>query len=382
MSGNSSHWHIGLNAHLLSGRAGYRSAGIHQYIQNLLQNLPAVGEGMRFTALVGPRAPAPPMPAIFSRLPTDRPPVRILWEQLALPWLAARAGFDLLHSAAFVLPLAHPGPQVVTVYDLSFELNPERFRFGQRRYLSLFTRLSCRRARRVLVISENTRADVTRRYGIPGDRVDVAYPGIGPQFTPHSLTAVAEFRLQHALPEKFVLSLGTIEPRKNLDKLIRAFARLQLPDVKLVLAGGRGWMYEEIFRLIEYLQLNNAVIFPGFVADKDLPLWYSAASAFAYPSAYEGFGLPPAEAMACGAPVVVSDAASLPEVVGEAALRVPADDADALAEALHQILTDPALRDSLRERGPRQARRFTWEATARATTACYRRALGADQNPP
>lgn len=370
-------WHIGLNAHLLSGRPNYRGAGIHQYVRNLLAHLPSVEPGLRFTAMVGPDAPSPPMAILRSRLPTARPIVRIFWEQLIQPWVARRAGFDLFHSMAFVIPLAYRGPQVVTVYDLSFELAPERFSAARRSYLSTFTALSCRRAQRVLAISENTRADVIRLYGVPLERVDVAYPGIGPQFRPYPQGAVQEFRSRSALPEKFVLYLGTIEPRKNLELLIRAFAHLQLPEVKLVLAGGRGWMYKEILRLVEYLQLNGSVIFPGYVAARDLPLWYNAASVFAYPSVYEGFGIPPAEAMACGTPVVVADTSSIPEVVGQGALRVPADSVEALAEALHQALVDSTVIQCLRERGPIQASRFTWMATARATAACYRRALAA-----
>ena len=363
---------------MLSGRGNYRSAGIHQYIHHLLAHLPAAAPELRLTALIGPDAPSPPMPTLRSRWPTAQPEVRILWEQFALPLVAARAGFDLLHSAAFVVPLAHPGPHVVTVYDLSFLITPERFRPGRRRYLSLFTALSCRRARRVIAISENTRADLARRYRLPLEKIDVAYPGVGAQFCPRPAEEVAAFRQQHALPETFVLSIGTIEPRKNLNGLIRAFARLNLPEVKLVLAGGKGWMYEEIFRLIEYLGLNNSVILPGFVAERDLPLWYNAAAVFAYPSVYEGFGLPPAEALACGTPVVVADTSSLPEVVGEAGLRVPPEDADALADALHAALTDSALIDSLRERGPQQAARFSWQRTAEATAATYRRALLGD----
>ncbi len=367
--------HIGLNAHLLTGRTNYRGAGIHHYIRNLLAHLPAAGEGLRFTALIGPDAPAPPLPFARSRFPTGNPVGRILWEQAIQPWVALRAGFDLLHSLSFVIPLAYRGAHVVTIYDLSFARTPKRLAPARQRYLSVFTALSCRRARRILTISESTKSDVVRLYGVPPDRVDVAYPGIGDQFRPRALEAVQEFRRQNALPERFILHLGTIEPRKNLDVLLRAFARLQLPEVKLVLAGGRGWMFEEVLKLVEDLNLDGSVLFPGFVPEEDLPMWYNAASLFAYPSAYEGFGLPPAEAMACGTPVVVSDASSLPEVVGEGGLRVPAGDADALAEAMDRGLHQPALREALRERGLAQAQRFQWAETARAAVVCYRRAL-------
>jgi glycosyltransferase involved in cell wall biosynthesis len=251
---------------------------------------------------------------------------------------------------------------------------PEKFPPAQRLYLNSFTAHSARRARRVIAISESTRADVVRLLGVPADRVDVAYPGLGPEFRPLPPTEVDSFRQRRGLPARFVLYLGTLEPRKGLATLIRAFALLRAaqPDLHLVLAGGQGWGYEELFALVQTLKLEGAVHWPGYVPAGELPWWYNAAAAFAYPSSYEGFGIPVTEALACGRPVVTTSVSSLPEAAGDAALLAPPGEAPALAEALTRALD---LRPSELARGPAHAARFTWEATAAQTVDSYRRAL-------
>ncbi len=367
--------HIALNAQLLFGRASYRSAGIHHYIEQLLHHLPAAAPDWRFTVFVGAGRPDMAGAEVQrTRLPTARPPVRIIWEQLAQPLAVARARPDLLHALAFVSPILTSTPTVVTVYDLSFHITPDRFPPAQRFYLRTLTGLSCRRARRVFAISESTRADVVRLLGVPRDRVDVAYPGVEAAFQPLTAAAVAAFRARRDLPARFVLYLGTLEPRKNLTTLLAAFATLHAaqPDLHLVLAGGRGWWYADLFRQVQALGLAAVVHFPGYVPAEELPLWYNAAAAFAYPSAYEGFGMPVTEALACGCPVVTTTASSLPEAGGDAAYLVPPADAPALAAALAQALVpDPARQ----QRGLTHAARFTWAATAAHTVAGYRRAL-------
>jgi glycosyltransferase involved in cell wall biosynthesis len=312
--------------------------------------------------------------------------VRILWEQTALP-LASRS-CDLLHGLAFVAPLFAPCPTVVTVYDLSFMRTPERFRPGNRWYLQTFTRWSCRRARRIIAISENTKRDVMALLNIPGERVDVVYPGVDARFRPLPPEQVAAFRAAKGLPERFVLYLGTIEPRKNLTVLLEAYAALRrgvreerrTPDPgprtpQLVMAGGKGWMFEEVFARLEALGLKDDVILPGYVPDAELPLWYNSAEVFVYPSLYEGFGIPPLEALACGTPAVVSNVSALPEAVGDAGLLVRPGDAAELADALRRLLDDAALRAELGARGRAHAARFSWERAAAQTVAVYHRAL-------
>jgi glycosyltransferase involved in cell wall biosynthesis len=210
-------------------------------------------------------------------------------------------------------------------------------------------------------------------WGIPQARIHLAYPGVDAEFRPLSASDVEAFRAAKGLPSRYVLFVGTLEPRKNVTRLVEAFAVLKqqgLPH-KLVLAGGKGWMYEPIFAAVENLGLQGDVIFPGFVSRQELPLWYNGAALFAYPSLYEGFGLGPLEAMACGTPVVVSNRASLPEVVGDAGIQVDAEDAAGLAEAMASVLTSPSRAAQMRERGMERAARFTWEQTARDTARTY-----------
>ncbi len=363
---NPTHFmHIALNAHLLYFGESYRAAGISRYISGLIQGLQAVDGQNRYTVLLGNQPPpagffhAPGFRAAPTRLPTHRPPVRILWEQLVQPWVLAGQRPDLLPSLAFVSPLAWWGPSVVTIYDLSFLLYPERFQAANRLYLSTLTRLSARRARRVVAISQSTRADVVRLLGLPAERVSVVPPALEPQFRPQSPAAVADFRRQHDLPDAFILYLGTLEPRKNLTILLAALADGQLADHRLVIAGGKGWFYQTIFEAVQRLGLQERVTFAGFVPFVDLPLWYAAADLFVYPSLYEGFGLPVLEALACGTPVVCSNVSSLPEAAGDAALLVDPTDPAALAAAMHRLLADNSLRRDLQGRGLAHAARFS-----------------------
>jgi len=368
--------HVALNAQLLFGRASYRSAGIHHYIDQLLRHLPAAAPDFRFTVFTGSGEPDMPGADIRrTRLPTARPLVRILWEQFVQPVTALGLRPDLLHALAFVAPVATRLPSIVTVYDLSFRLTPDRFRPAQRLYLSAFTGWSCRRARRVIAISESTRSDVARLLGVPRANIDLAYPGLEPRFRPLPAEAVEAFRSERGLPERFILYLGTLEPRKNLGDLVSAFASLHAADssLSLVLAGARGWNYDAVFASVEALNLGAHVLFPGYVPAEELPQWYNAASVFAYPSSYEGFGMPVIEALACGRPVVTTTASSLPEAGGDAAYLVPAGDISALTDALAAALRPDSART---ERGLAHAAEFTWAATAAQTADSYRRALG------
>ncbi|MDH7488469.1 MAG: glycosyltransferase family 1 protein [Anaerolineae bacterium] len=364
---------IGLNAQLLSLSDSYRGAGIAHYIHQTLIHLPRAG-AHTYIAFVADKAfRADGMEIVPSRLPTARPPVRILWEQTFLPVELARRGIDLLHAMAFVTPMLSSVTSVVTVYDVSFALFPESFRPFNRWYLTTMTRRSVRKARAVLAISQNTADDLHRLWGVPREKIHLAYCGVDDIFRPLPASEVASFREANGLPAQYILFVGTLEPRKNVVRLVEAFALLKKQDLphKLVLAGGKGWMYEPIFAAVERLGLASDVIFPGFVPRQELPLWYNGAAGFVYPSLYEGFGLGPLEAMACGTPVVVSDRASLPEVVGDAGLTVPPDDVSALAEAMAAILREPSLAAQLRERGLRRAGEFTWERTAQATVQAY-----------
>jgi len=368
--------HIALNAHLLFGGASYRSAGIHQYIFHTLKHLPIAAPGFEFTVFTNGQPEMARAKLLSSRWPTHRPLARILWEQFVQPFQLARLRPNLLHSLAFASPLITAMPTVVTMYDLSFRLFPENFPAFQRLYLSTLSSISCRRARRVIAISESTKRDVVRWLNVPAAQVDVARPGVEARFRPRPRAEVEAFRTRVGLPERFILYLGTLEPRKNLATLISAFAKLQslFPNLYLVLAGAQGWFYADLFQQVESLGLRGRVHFPGYVPAEELPLWYNAGAVFAYPSSFEGFGLPVLEALACGRPVVTSNTSSLPEAAGEAALKVPPQNVEALTAALRHALTAG---EEWAVRGPAHAAQFSWAATAQATVESYRRALEA-----
>jgi len=370
--------HIGLNAHLLSLAHTYRGAGIHWYIYNLLLNLALADQVNQYTVFLGDRR-FPPNSGLTLRtswLPTTHPLVRIGWEQLVQPFVLWQEKIDLVHSLAFVTPLVSPCPSVITIYDLSFLIFSQSFKYLKRLYLTLLTRLSARKARRIITISESTKRDTVRLLGVSSKKVAVVYCGVDRAFRPLPEREVASFRQKRGLPERIILFVGTIEPRKNVARLVEAYSHLKDGQVKLVIGGARGWLYEEVFARVEELDLTGDVLFPGYIPPEELPLWYNAAELFVYPSLYEGFGLPPLEAMACGTPVITSNVSSLPEVVGEAGLTVDPMNSKGLAEAINQVLGDGALRQSMRERGLARASRFSWAKAARETVGVYRRALG------
>lgn len=369
--------HIGVNAHLLSVTAGYRSAGISWYIHNLLDHLPQADPHVEYTVFTNNRyfEDVPGLHLQVSRLPTRRPPVRIFWEQAIQPWVLYRSHVDLCHGPAFVGALASACPMVVTVHDLSFLLYPENFRALNRLYLQVFTRQSVRRARRVLAVSNSTKDDLIRFYGIASSKIDVIHNGADPSFRPLPAEHVDAFRVERGLPDRFVLFVGTLEPRKNVVGLVEAYAQLPSDRPPLMLVGAKGWLYDEIYRRIEALNLSDEIHFVGYVPPDDLPWWYNAAELFVYPSLYEGFGLPPLEAMACGTPVITSTVSSLPEVVGSAGMLVDPGDSQMLAEAMQRVLTDAGARARMRVAGIDQAQGFSWDHAAQHTVTSYRQAL-------
>ncbi len=370
-------FHIAINAHLLSEQAGYRRAGVHQYIYQLLRHLGQIDDGLRYTVLLG-EGELPPdvsLSSLRSRWPTSRVPVRVLWEHLAQPWVLQRIKADLVHGPVFIAPLISACPTVITIHDLSFIRLPHLFRPANRLYLTVMTRLSARRARRLIAVSAHAASESVHLLGVPMERIDVITHGVDPAFRPLPKHEVEAFRQQRGLPERFVLCVGTLEPRKNHTRLVEALARIYDGESKLVLVGGKGWLYDKLFARVEALGLSDAVVFPGYVTNEELPLWYNAATAFAYPSLYEGFGMPILEAQACGTPVMTSNVPPLPEAAGDAALMADPYDVEALATNLDRLLTDRSLRSELRERGLAHARQFTWMRTAQETARAYRRAL-------
>ena len=368
---------IGINAHLLAGEQSYRRAGIHQYIYQVLRHLPQEDD-LRYTVYTQQTEgweERADFQLVSSSLPTKRRLARILWEQFAWPRAARRDGLALMHSMAFATPSKAPCPVVTTIYDLSFIHYPDSFPALQRRYLTSVTADSCRRSARLITISESGRDDVVERFGVPVEVVDVVLPGVADHFRPFPPEAVDAFRAQQGLSSPFILHVGTLQPRKNIPILLEALARLNRPDLLLVLAGGKGWFYEDILRRITTLGLQDQVRFAGYVADETLPLWYNAAVALVMPSLYEGFGLPVVEALACGTPVIAARTSSLPEAGGSVARYFDPRSPDELVSEIIRVLDDPVERRRARERGPAHAAHFSWAAAGEATAEVYAKVL-------
>lgn len=373
---------IAVNAHLLAHTRSFRRAGVSHYIEQVLLHLAQIDRANHYTVYTtrGLDQAALGLPANFvvkpSRLPTINPRVRIPWEQGIAP-LILRGTADLYHGCLNVAPLLSPVPTVITIHDLAFIRFPQTFRAYNRIYLDLATRLSARRASRILAVSEHTKREVVGLLGIPPERVIVTPNAARSHFRPPAPATIEQLRARHGLPERFVLYVGTLEPRKNLTTLLEAFTLVSrsVPDVPLLIGGGKGWMYEPIFARLEQLNLRDRVKFAGYLPEEELPLWYAAATVFVFPSIYEGFGMPPLEAMACGTPVITSNTSSLPEVVGDAGLMVAPTDTIGLAEAIRRVLVDADLRAELRQRGLARARRFSWADTAAKTLVAYREAV-------
>ncbi len=358
-----------------------QGGGIGRYTRELIRALARLDSQTDYRLFVaGQRAdelPVPPGPNFWWR------PARPSSEWFARLWHRARIPIPVerwtgpvgvVHAPDFTLPPTRRGTRtLLTVHDLSFIRAPETAAPGLRAYLGHVVPRSVARADHVLADSEATRQDLIELYGTPADKVSVLYSGVDKRFRPVADELVLEeVRHRYGIGEgPYILSVGTVQPRKNYGRLAEALHRLGRPAIRLVIAGGRGWLDDALYTQIAALGLEERVKFTGFVADEDLPALYSGACVFAFPSLYEGFGLPPLEAMACGVPVVASNTSSVPEVVGDAALVVDPYDVGALAEALERLLDDGELRSTLIARGRARARQFSWAAAARKLRAHY-----------
>jgi glycosyltransferase involved in cell wall biosynthesis len=362
-------------------------AGIGRYADELVRALLAlktVDDWRLFCVDPQGRTPAPPLDALPRTLLRQS---NKRWRFSVLLATYSRRAMDqrlqsrdgLFHATDHLLPPLSHARSVFTLHDLTPLIFPTAHTQLNRRFLQLMLPRFLQAAGLVIADSESTRRDALHLYRLSADRVRTVHLGVHPRFQPADRAAQEKVRTTWQLPDRFLLSVGTIEPRKNLIVLLEAYHELRQHGggVQLVIAGKRGWHSEPFFDRLRILGLEGDVKLLGHVPDADLPALYSAAEALALPSLYEGFGLPVLEAMACGTPVICSNVSSLPEVAGEAAIQITPTAVREWSQALNRISTDAGLRANLRDRGLKQAARFTWEATARQTYALYQEVYAA-----
>jgi glycosyltransferase involved in cell wall biosynthesis len=370
---------IAIDAHSVGTGLG----GNESYATNLIEALAEIDQTNRYTLYVTKREAVErfgnrwPNFSVRSTLP-HTPLIRI---PLTLSAELRRNPVDVLH-VQFTAPPFSPCPVVVSIHDLSFEHLPQTFKWRSRKQLRITVRRTARQASQVMALSEYARNDIVKTYQVSPDKISVIPLAAGNQFRPvRDEEELQRVRQTYGIEGEYMLSVGAIQPRKNLGRLVAAYSHLRgakpegkLP--KLVLAGKCAWLYDETLRAIEELELSDSIILTGYVPESDLPALYSGALCFVYPSYFEGFGLPPLEAMQCGVPVIVGDRTSLPEVVGDAAVLVDPFDVNALAAAIEKVVSDSNLRAKLSVQGLARAKLFEWRETARQTLAVYQKAAG------
>ena len=342
-----------------------QKTGFGFYVQNLVKNLEQIDRKHEYLKL-------------FADDDSDfNSTRRWWWDQVELPRKATQRGADLLHQPAFSAPALFRGPVVVTVHDLIAVHFHQDIPLGSRLFFGRWMPFSYRFADHMIVISEHTKQDVMSLLRVPEQQLTVIYEAVDTSFRPiHDAEAIARVQKKYNTGSRFLLHVGTLNPRKNLEFLVRVFAAVRTKvrtDWKLVITGKKGWYYEGLFETVRQLGLEHAVVFTGYVDDRDKPLLYNAASIFTFPSLYEGAGLPPLEAMSCGIPTISSDTSSLPEMVGKGGILLSPTDMQGWIKALVSLMTDASLRREYGGRGRKQARRFSWERTARETVKVYDR---------
>jgi glycosyltransferase involved in cell wall biosynthesis len=370
---------VGINFYM----RGVEREGIAWSITHLLRHMLALRSRHTFTLFTN--LPASSVRAEFGSaanldVVSFRMPNYTMWEQIGLPLALVGRRIDVFHSP-LGLPLLCRPAGVATIHDLCFLTHRATFTRRMWVYFRVFLPLSVRRARIVLTVSETSRQALIELMHVGADKIRVIPNGVDEGFQPPTdAVDLGGVRARYGLPSAFILYVGTLEPRKNVLRLLQACQRLWSAGAvshKLVIAGRQGWLFEDVLDFVRREGLHDRVVFTGYVAPADLPALYALATLLVYPSLCEGFGLPPLEAMACGTPVVGSNCSALPEILGQAARLVDPHDVGTLAETIQAVLTDEGLRETLRTRGLERARRYRWETSARDTLAVYAELTGA-----
>jgi glycosyltransferase involved in cell wall biosynthesis len=373
--------HIGIDAHAIGARQG----GNETYIRQLILALAALDRENTYSIYLAEREAVEEWQSLFARAHPNftvrrlPPPTPIVRAPVALAFELRRRPVDLLH-VQYTAPPFCPVPVVATIHDLAFEHHPETFTRRGSWQMKMTVRWTARRAVRLATVSQFSREDLLQTYRLPSEKVVVTYNGVEPRFqpVPEGPDEAAAVRRRWGISGPYILALGSLQPRKNLPRLVRAYGALRRnhPSIRhqLVIAGRDLWLSGEIHQQIAEEPWAGDIVRTGYVPEQDLPALYRSADLLVYPSFFEGFGLPPVEAMACGVPVVTSQVGSLLEICGEAAQWVDPYDEHSIERAIYEVLTDPARQASLRQAGAVQARRFDWRETAQRTLDLYREA--------
>jgi len=363
---------------------GKTKTGVGRFISELVNSLSDVDTQNEYVVFTTPwgREHLHVRPNFEIKTPTMPRPVRLLWEQTMLPMLVRKYKIDVLHGQGFTLPYFPSAKSVVTIYDMTWFSHASTHQGIKTLYFKTMIPASLRRADHVVTISESAHADLLKMFPALSGKITTTLGGVASIFfnAAHSDRAAAEALARYEIDVPFILSVGMIQPRKNVPRLVKAFAGLRqtrnIPH-KLVLVGKLGWQTDEVFQSLTEAGVADHVIFTGFVPDEDLVHLYRKAAVLAYPSLYEGFGLPIVEAMAAGSPVVTSRNSSLEEVAGTAAELCDPENVDDIADKIWNVISKPTIAERYIAAGKVQAQKFAWAQTARDTLRAYQSAMGA-----
>lgn len=339
-----------------------QKSGFGYYVKNLVENLEK-NDSRNDYYLVTPSTERD-----FST------PQRFIWDQFTFPKRARKVKVDILHQPCFSAPIFYHGKVVVTCHDIISILFPKNLQFWSRLFYSKWMPFSYRRADMIIASSECTKRDMVKHLKINPEKIKVIYLATSSEFeTVQNSKIIQKVKEKYQTGDKYFIHVGTLEPRKNLSFLVKAFSLAVKKGISenLVIVGKKGWYYEDLFKLVEELKLQERVIFTGYAEEKDIPVLYAGATALTFPSLYEGFGFPPLEAISCGTPVISSNTSSLPEVIGEAGILIPPKNENLWAEKMVQISRNTNLREELSQKGLVQAKKFSWEKTAEEVVKVY-----------
>jgi len=364
-------------------RAVTEKQGIGLYTKNILKNLLNIDKDNQYILFYkGKRRETS-----FSNYPNVEEqwiniPYKILWDQIFIPFSSVRAHIDVLFSTKFTLPLILPYKTVTVLHGMEWYSHPEFFKLWDVLYVKFMMPLYVRKATRVISVSHTTKKDIIKFTGVNKSKIIVVHLAAEDIFTePLNVSFIEKVKTKYTLPLKFILHVGLIYPEKNVERLIQAFAKVaeKFPH-KLVLVGGFRWKYEGVFKLIEKLNLKDKIIMIRWVSHSELRVFYRLADLFVFPSLYESFGMPVLEAMACGCPVVTSSTGATPEIVGDAALIVDPRSVDEIYKATMRVLKDKALRAKVISKGYTQAKKFSWEKSARKMLSVFKEIVEGKRN--